>query len=1099
MRTLFLFLALAFVAFYNNIDAQVSNSSLLTEQPIFQQLTSRDGLSQGTINSIIQDRQGFMWFGTMDGLNRYDGYDFRVFRNVKNDTNSISSNIINQLIEDKNGLIWLATGNGLSVYDPVVNSFKKIQLNTLTKTGKDDGINSITLDTKGLLWIGTQNNGVICFNPASHEQHQYFSNPDNPDGLISNSITSVFADSYGNIWISYQTGGISMLDPATRQFTNYFRFPESSSPNREIYSNSFVETNDHKLLIGSYHFSLCSIDLRTKKFNQINLPNSLVGDDEVTIRSFATNKEDMHWLGTDDIGLIAFNKKNGEFSIYEHENSENGLLYNTIKSLYLDRDNNLWIGTYGKGINILSPYSKPFYSFFKNDSDLMGLSFSSVRSIFEDENGILWVGGYNGFDRIDLKKGVENVIKKWVIYSIYPYPNDNNSLLLGTEGGGMFKFDKTTHKLVPYSFSGFPSQNSLVGSGVFKIAHDDKGLIYIGTELGLNTMNISTGRFSFFGNNPNDTTTIIPGQIIALFIDSKANIWVGSMHGGLAVLSKDNKTFKRFTALPEDTESLCGNRVNCIFEDEKGRFWIGTNMGLNLMNRETGKFTAFSETDGLANNFIYGILDDKHGNLWLSTNKGISKFDPEQKKFTNFDIGDGLPGNEFNTAAYFKKSNERLYFGCVDGLVAFNPDRIAENPIPPKVVFSNVTISNQNFKYDTVTSYLKQIKLKPDDLLVTFEFSALNFVNPENCQYAYQVGNLNDKWINLGNQRTLMLTHLAPGEYFLKIKASNNDGVWNEDPATLKIIVLPKYYETLWFKLLLVFVVLAGIFTITLIRFRLINHQKKRLQKLVDERTQELKDAVEDLAEEIKERRKTAEELQEANTTKDKFFSIIAHDLRSPFNTLIGFSDLLVDQWPNLDETDKLEFIKRIKKTSENTFNLVDNLLEWSRLQKGTIEFNPVKCNVKFLSKISIDQLLADAELKEIKINTDIPGFLNVFADQNMIDFVFRNLISNAIKFTPRNGNIFVRAKTHDNRIICQVEDTGIGMKPEILENLFKLGSSKSSPGTEGETGTGLGLILCKEFIKKNRGSIWVESDPDSYREGKGSKFFFSLPVSEHY
>ncbi len=339
-----------------------------------------------------------------------------------------------------------------------------------------------------------------------------------------------------------------------------------------------------------------------------------------------------------------------------------------------------------------------------------------------------------------------------------------------------------------------------------------------------------------------------------------------------------------------------------------------------------------------------------------------------------------------------------------------------------------------------------------------------------------------------------MLSYLSPGEYVLKVKASNNDGVWNENPATLKIIVLPRYYETLWFKLLLVFVVFAGIFTIIIIRFRLINHQKKRLQKLVDERTQELKDAVEELAEEIKERRKTAEELQEANTTKDKFFSIIAHDLRSPFNTLIGFSDLLVDQWPNLDETDKLEFIKRIKKTSENTFNLVDNLLEWSRLQKGTIEFNPVKCNVKFLSKISIEQLQADAELKEIKINIDIPGFLNVFADQNMIDFVFRNLISNAIKFTPRNGNIFVRAKTHDNRIICQVEDTGLGMKPETIENLFKLGSSKSSPGTEGETGTGLGLILCKEFVKKNQGSIWVESEP-----GSGSKFFFSLPVSEHY
>jgi len=1094
LRTYFILLAFALVAFFKSATAQVSDSSFLTEQPFFQRLSNFEGLSQGTINCIIQDRQGFMWFATMDGLNRYDGYDFTIFRNIQNDTNSISSNIINQLIEDQTGQIWIATSNGLNVYNPMINSFIKIQLNALIKSGKDDGINSISFDKTGLLWIGTQNNGVICFNPSSNEQHQYLSVPDIPDGLISNSITTVFADSNGNIWISFQTGGISMLNPATGHFTNYFYFSESSNPKREIFSNSFAETPDHKLLIGSYHFSLCSIDLLTKKFSQINLPNSLVGDDDVTIRSFAYSNEDLLWLGTDDLGLIAFNKKNRKFSICENDNSANSLLYNTIKSLCIDRDKNLWIGTYGKGINILSPYSKPFYSFFKSESDLMGLSFSSVRSIFEDENGILWVGGYHGFDRIDLNKGAENVIENWVIYSIYPYPDDNNSLLLGSEGGGMYKFDKTTHKLLPYKFSGFAGQNSLVGSGALKIVHDGKEIVYIGTELGLNTLEISTGRFGFYANNPDDPTSIIPGQIISLFIDSKANIWVGSMLGGLAVLNKENNTFKRFTALPGNSESLSGSRVNCIYEDQKGRFWIGTNMGLNQMNRETGKFTVFSETDGLANNFIYGILDDKHGNLWLSTNKGISKFDPEQKKFTNFDIGDGLPGNEFNTAAYFKKSNERLYFGSVDGLVLFNPDRIVENPISPKVVFSNLTISNQKFKGDTVISYLKQITLKPDDLLVTFEFSALNFINPENCQYAYQVENLSEEWINLGNKRTLMLSYLNPGEYVLKVKASNNDGLWNENPATMKIIVLPRYYETLWFRLLALFTILGIIFIIFILRIRSIRKQKERLQSLVDLRTHELKDAIDELADEIEERKKTSEELQEANTTKDKFFSIIAHDLRSPFNTLLGFSDLLVDQWPNLDEEDKLEFIKRIKKTSENTYNLVNNLLEWSRLQKGTIEFNPAKSNLKYLSKISADQLQADAELKGIQIITDIPGFLNVFVDQNMIDFVFRNLISNAIKFTPRNGQIFVRAKSHDNRIICQVEDTGVGMKRETMENLFKLENSISSAGTEGETGTGLGLILCKEFVKKNQGSIWVESEP-----GVGSKFFFSLPVSEHY
>jgi signal transduction histidine kinase/ligand-binding sensor domain-containing protein len=1093
LRTLFLFLALAFTAFFNDIDAQVSNSSLLTEQPFFQRVSNYDGLSQGTINCIIQDQQGFMWFGTMDGLNRYDGYEITVFRNLPGDTNSISSNVVNQIIEDKAGLLWFFTDNGINVYNPVLNTFKRIHLTTSIKPFKVEIIHAAVIDASGKFWLGTQDNGLICYNPESGEQKQYFSTPDKADGLISNSIRSILADSKGKIWLSYNLGGMSILDPSSGNFTNYPEIPGISNHPAVLYVNAFAETPEYKILIGLQNSSVISFDPVANDFKRISLPNHQGSNDAVTIRAFA-GSNNILWIATDGAGLISINTLNEDYSNYTQGSSENSLAYNTIKSLYFDRDNNLWIGTYGKGINILSPYLKAFYSFVQSRSNQFGLSFSSIRSIFEDENGVIWVGGYNDLNNIDLNKGTRMIQENIVTYSLCQDPSDKNIIWIGTEGAGLQKFNKTTRELLKFPITITYDENTVVGTGIYEITPDNNEFIYFGSELGLNVLNKKTGKFRFFANNPSDSTSIVPGQIMAIFIDSNHDIWVGSMQGGLARFNKENGTFTRFLPTPERPGSLSGIRVNCIFEDAKKQFWIGTNMGLNLMDRETGKFKVYTETDGLVNNFIYGILDDKHGNLWLSTNKGISKFNPEMNTFSNFNIKDGLPGNEFNTGAFFKKSNERLYFGGVDGLVVFNPDRIVNNPVPPKVVFTNITISNQKLVSDTVPSYLKQITLKPDDLLVEFEFSALNFINPENCQYAYQVENLSEEWISLGNKRTLMLTHLAPGEYFLKIKASNNDGVWNENPATLKIIVLPKFYETLWFKLLLVFVVLAGIFTITLIRFRLINHQKKRLQKLVDERTQELKDAVEDLAEEIKERRKTAEELQEANTTKDKFFSIIAHDLRSPFNTLIGFSDLLVDQWPNLDETDKLEFIKRIKKTSENTFNLVDNLLEWSRLQKGTIEFNPLKCNVKFLSKISIDQLQADAELKEIKINTHIPGFLNVFADQNMIDFVFRNLISNAIKFTPRNGNIFVRAKTHDNRIICQVEDTGIGMEQDTFENLFKLGSSKSSPGTEGETGTGLGLILCKEFIKKSRGSIWVESEP-----GKGSKFFFSLPVSEHY
>lgn len=1087
-----LFLLVSFI--FPAVGAHNYNTLIFTEQPIFQQLTTKKGLSQGTINCIVQDMQGFMWFGTMDGLNRYDGYNVKVFRNIHDDSTSISSNIVNQIIEDKNGLLWIATGNGLNTYNPMTNIFKTIHLGTADGSGYCDAINCLAVDQSGLFWIGTQDNGIFCFNPNSGKNQHYFSQADDSKGLYSNSVTTIFADSYNNVWVGFQSGGISMLDPPTGHFTNYLNIPENVNRYNLFYTYTFAQDAENNLLIGTEMSSIISYNYSTKKFKRIGFLDTPINSENVTIRSLAGSNTDTLWIGTDGRGLVSLNRSTGICTTYTQGNSEHSLVYNTIKSLYIDRDKNLWIGTYGKGINILSPCSKLFYSFVQSDTDQWGLTFSSIRSIYEDDDGILWVGGYIGLDRIDLKNGVTTANEKLIVYSICPDPNDKNILWIGTEGAGLSKFNKVSNEFYQSPIRFEQSDNSIVGSAVYEITPEGKDFIYFGTDFGLNIFNTKTGKFNFYAYDVNDSTSLVQGLIISVFIDKKGTVWVGSINGGLARFNKVSGTFTRYSSIPGQPGNITGNRINCIYEARDGRFWVGTNMGLNLMDRESGKFILYSETDGLANNFVYGILEDKHGNLWLSTNKGISKFNPSLKTFTNFDVGDGLPGNEFNTAAFFKKGDDRLYFGGVDGLVVFNPDKIINNTVPPKVVFTRVMKSNREYKTDTVISYLSEITLQPDDLMLTFEYSALNYVNSSNCQYAYMVGNLDNEWISRGNKRSVMLAHLGPGEYIFKVKASNNDGVWSEIPASIKITVLPRIYEKTWFRVLALLLILSSIVAFFIFRISLMKNQKKRLQSLVDIRTRELKDAIDELQDEIEERKKTAEELQDANTTKDKFFSIIAHDLKSPFNSLLGFSELLVDQWSDLDETEKLEFIKRIKKTSESTFDLVTNLLEWSRLQKGTIEFNPVVTNLNRLAKISLDQLQSNADLKEISLNIDIPGALNIFADQNMIDFVIRNLMSNAIKFTPRSGHVFITARNHDNRIVCYVEDNGIGMSREVIDGLFKLENNYSSKGTEGETGTGLGLILCKEFIRKNHGSIWIESE-----SGKGSKFFFSLPVSEHY
>jgi len=1055
------------------LHAQKINDFL--DQPVFNKLVADDGLSQGRISDIAQDNAGFMWFGTRDGLNRWDGYSMEVYKNDPDNPNSITSNIIDKIVVDPNDNLWILTGNGLCKFNLKTEFFSTIQIPDLNKEIK---IFDFAFDKNGRLLLATQSERLFEIDTATSKLTTYNildSHKENDD------IRLIFVDSKNRVWIGKRRGGIQFLDRSTGKSTSFERQINPAFDINQHYITSIVEEKSGNLWLGSGHGGLIYFDIHTIRFKSFNYSETGEYMPGRVVLDMAFQDEENLWIGSDSEGLICFNVNTHSYKQYTEGETENKLLYKTISSLFFDRSGNLWIGTNGKGLNILSPISKKFYSLTKTTLSGLNLSFESIRSIYQDNNHILWVGGYNGMQRIDFENNTSEKVSTHVIYTICPDPLNENILWLGSEGNGLYRFDKGTNqqlRLPNYDEHGDKpyTDKMLQGSRVYDVFPASPNILYIATSRGLNVFDTKTKTFKFFKINVPDPSNLVESGLTYIYVDKQNQLWLGSFTGGLLKMNPNFTIIENFTNSP-DKPDLPGNRVNCIYEDSKGRFWVATNMGLCLMNRVDETFVTYNESNGLPNSTIYGILEDKSGNLWLSTNNGISKFNPEEITFKNYNKSDGLPGNEFNSAAFFQNCKSILYFGGVDGLVAINPENVDSDDNPPLMDFTRLKIISQ----DTIITFHlmsnKEVEVTPDAVLLEIEFSAFSFINPADCRYAYQLGNNTKDWIDLGNKRTITLTKPSPGEYVINMKATNSDGLWNEVPKALIIKVLPRFYQTVWFKFLIITLLLAGLVLIFYLRYIINSKQQKKLQLLIHQRTEEL--SITNL------------ELNSANASKDKFFSILAHDLKNPFNSLIGFTDLLVTDWEEMKDDEKLSIVTILKRTTENTYELLINLLEWSQMQRKKTVVKPEKFILSEVITDIVSQLSVMSELKNITIKIRVSPGQWIDYDLNMFHVIVRNLVGNAIKFTPKGGKIMVNVhKENEEYVVFQVKDTGIGMDEEKLNQLIKEEMIQSSPGTDGEPGTGLGLLLCREFIKMNGGKYWIESKP-----GSGSSFFFTIPL----
>ncbi len=1053
------------------------------DHAFFQRLTAEDGLSQGTVHDIIQDNEGFIWFATNDGLNRYDGYQFVVFRHKPGNEKTISSNIVKSLLPGPEGKLWVGTVRGLNSLNPENGRVKR--WNHTSPLANADVV-SMSFDRDSVLWIASGNNGLISLDPATGESTNYTHKPGKQRSLLSDNVRMVFADSTNRIWISTILGGLQFLDRETGLFES---IGENISVNPDLDNPSvekMIESEPGKIWFISLGGGLACIDTETMTLEKhpgaaspVRNPYSFV--------DFRMKDDGVFWIANIfGSGLLRYDISTGDATVFPVGQGRTQLLMHSFLSVFIDRDGNLWAGSNGRGVNMLPAEKRPFISISDSGEADIPIPFLSIRGILAAEDGRhVLVSGYYGFVRVDLLNQKAEILPDdgLIIYALLRDVNDSDVVWLGTEGGGPGRLCLkggiiTRINAVKTISEHKDEEDAIAGLLAYRLLQTEDGLLYVGTDIGLNIYDPAEQTFRFYSHDPDDASSLPGGHIISLYKDKSGTIWVGSTAGGLARYDPAEGNFTRFSAGDKKQGSMLTNRVHAFLEDSHGDFWIGTDMGLHRMNRDEGTFEAFLESDGLPNNVVYGILEDQQGNLWLSTNFGLSAYDQQTNSFRNFSKLDGLPGNEFNTGAYHQKDPSRLFFGGVDGLVAFDPSMITPSRWKPRPVITRISYYGQDKTYRSDFSNQKTIDWDTDIQMLTIDYASLNFAGRDKSDYAYQIDGITEHLIEVGDQRQITLTRPTPGTYNFSIYATNSEGVWGTEPLFFQMVVKPTFYETLFFRVLMAVVILVVVISVFIIRLRYISRQKRRLSKLVKRQTIALQTS--------------NKALKESNKTKDMFFSIIAHDLKNPFNALLGFSSMLREDWDTLPESKKKQYVQTIHDTSERTYQLLLNLLDWSLLQKETNTMKPGRHNPEELIKRATPYLSAQCEMKQISLNIEVPDEdLYVWADADMVTTVIRNLVSNAIKYSHNGGEVSISiSQSKDDMVKISVRDQGVGIPPDVLPVIFDQKSIRSTPGTKNEQGTGLGLMLCAEFVRRNGGQIWAESD-----EGNGSVFGFTLPA----